>query len=414
MRILWFGNSILSDDISTSGSWLPAMARLIRDKVELTYITSSALYDEITVFNYGSVRQYILPRYKLTRTGLPEKNNIIKILNIIEEVDPDIIHIWGMESFPGLLQVNGYLKKFKVLLEVQGVRSSCAEVCYGGLTIGEIIKCIRIKEILKPSTSVIADKRIHIKNLGHEAEMLKAFNYISTQSEWTRARIAPYISNDTQVFCTERSVRREFTESNKWQVPGNDAPVVMTVSAGAYPLKGIHILIRAIGLLRNKYPNICLKIVGDFGAERGFLRKSGYMKFLQGLINTLGLINNVQFTGRLNAKQMVDEMKNSNVFVHSSFVESYCLAAAEAMAVGIPCVFSYAGALPHLADDKKSAFFYSPTDYHTCAHLIEELFVDKAKAVALSDAERDVSEQRNNPERVASIQMSIYSQIINL
>ena len=64
---------------------------------------------------------------------------------------------------------------------------------------------------------------------------------------------------------------------------------------------------------------------------------------------------------------MIGELLNCNVCVMPSFIETYCLAFAEAMMVGVPVVVSFAGAMPELAEHNKEAMFYNPLDHITCA-----------------------------------------------
>ena len=61
--------------------------------------------------------------------------------------------------------------------------------------------------------------------------------------------------------------------------------------------KGFHILLRAIGWLKPKYPNIQLRIAGHV---KGRYTQSGYTKYLESLIRDLDLVENVVFLGSLN------------------------------------------------------------------------------------------------------------------
>lgn len=412
MKILWFSNCILSNKASSSGTWLSAMADLLIDNgVELYNITAGSKTNDIENIVYRNVRQWILPKFKLIN-GIPDKLSIEQILDIVDAVAPELIHIWGLENYWSLLYTHGYLKG-KVLLEIQGVRGSCAEVCYGGLTTIELVKCIGTKEMLLPKASLFSEKLRHLRHGEIEKSVLSSFKYISTQSDWTRSRIRPYLNKNAIVFSTERSVRKEFLSSERWKNPNNESPILITVSASPSPLKGIHFLLKSVAILKREFPGIKLYIIGNFILNAPYSKQPGYYKFLKRMLRTNDIEENVIFTGPLVASEMVSLMKNADVFVQPTFVESYSLSFAEAMSIGLPAVASFAGALPCLAAHKESALFYSPMDYHLCADCIKQLFCDKDLSEKISNNAFSIARKRNNPERVVNIQLEIYNQIIN-
>lgn len=86
---------------------------------------------------------------------------------------------------------------------------------------------------------------------------------------------------------------------------------------------------------------------------------------------------------------------------------------AEGMTMGVPCVVSYAGAMPELAEHNFSALFYTPWDYVSCASQMERIIANKELAVKLSLNSINVCNERNNKEKLVANQMYIYNDIIN-
>ena len=409
MKVLWLSNCSLVDmENKGTGSWLFSMSKALCSRgIELYNITQT--YDRELVEKQGdNIKEWRLPKTKL-KNGLPPQKHINIILNIIDEIKPDIIHIWGVEFYWGLLTARGYIKG-NILLEMQGLKSSCADVFYGGMNFKEILSTLRVKEFLLFNRSLIFGKRIFKKWGKFEEEILTAHRSISVQSEWVKARIKPFISKETKLFDTGIIVRNEFFEAEPWGYRNKkDNPVIFAMSSGAIAYKGIHILIKALSLLKKQYPNISLRLAGDFQQGMRFYRKSGYIKFLERLIKKYDL--DVTFLGPLNAEELIEEMRNSDVMVQSSFVESYSLALAEAMAFGIPCVVSYAGAMPELAIDNESVLFYSPTDYFNCAYQINRLIESDKLSSELSIKAKEIASGRNKYGDVVETQMKIYSEM---
>ena len=98
--------------------------------------------------------------------------------------------------------------------------------------------------------------------------------------------------------------------------------------------------------------------------------------------------------------------------LHTSHIECYSLALAEAMAVGGPSVIAYAGAMPELAQNGVSGLFYSPCDYRQCAQQVRCIIENPHLAQRLSQAARATAQQRNNIDDVVKRQIDIYNTII--
>jgi glycosyltransferase involved in cell wall biosynthesis len=414
MRVLWFSNAVLTlEPTKATGTWLFSMSEALVDRgVELYNITQDIRTRDIKKQKVGSITQWILPTYRL-RHGLPKREYIDCICNIVNEINPDVIHIWGMESYWGLLSARGYIHG-NILLEIQGIKETCVRVFYGGLKKSELMRTIGVKEIIMPSSSLFALRKDFSKWSKIEHELLSSHNHISTHSDWVRAWISQFINKDCHIHYTQRIVRKEFLESERWEKPQNprEAPVIFTMSSGSDAYKGIHDGIRAVAILKKYYPKVQLRIAGNFGIGREFYRISGYTKFLIRLIKSLGLESNVVFLGSLDAKGILTQIHQSDAMLQTSYVESYSLAVAEAMMAGVPLVVSYAGAMPELARDKESALFYTPSDFFTCAYQLRKIFESTELSNQLSSKAREIAESRNVASKLGDLQIAIYKEVM--
>ena len=106
-------------------------------------------------------------------------------------------------------------------------------------------------------------------------------------------------------------------------------------------------------------------------------------------------------------------MQKTHVMIHSSFVESYSLALAESMVVGVPSVVAWSGAMPELAQDGKEALFYSPTDYRRCAWLVCRLVDNVELAESVSSLARKRGLERNTTSSVVEHQVECYRRVID-
>jgi glycosyltransferase involved in cell wall biosynthesis len=177
-----------------------------------------------------------------------------------------------------------------------------------------------------------------------------------------------------------------------------------------YSFKGLHILIKSIALVKELYPNIKLKMASS--EPRFGVLGSGYFNLINKLIRNLNLTENVVWTGRLSAKEIVTELQNAHVFVQPSFVESYSVAFAEAMAVGTPCVISFAGAMPELAKSGEEALFFQAGDFAICAEHIVGLIANQTEAKKISNNARLRSRNRVDNVDLKDIHRKLYTQLV--
>lgn len=98
------------------------------------------------------------------------------------------------------------------------------------------------------------------------------------------------------------------------------------------------------------------------------------MRWLNYLCRELEVIDSIEWLGPLDADQIIHELQLCAVNVVCSFVESYCLVLAEPMYFGVPCVTSFTGGTSWIAEDGKTALFFSPGDAVMCSHQIGRIF----------------------------------------
>ena len=408
MKIFWFSNCNLLQNSINTGSWLYAMSReLARNGVNLINLTEENT-ESISKSENAGIVQYVIPHFK-KKNGVPSDFILKRISNIVEMEKPDLIHIWGTENYWGLLSSRGFTKHVTIL-EIQGLKSSCSRVYSGNLSIYEQFKCIGVRELIRPSSSIFAIKRSFAKWSTIEHEILRGHKYISTQSDWVRRQISPYVDQQTEIIRTRMAIRNEFFEQ-KYSWVNNTSRTIIVISAGSIPYKGLHDVIKALALIKREFPMVKLKIIGvtDFKAKPW--RKSGYTKMLEALAKKSNLTSSIEYTGALGAEEIAVLMQKAEVMVIPSYVESYCLAMAEAMAIGLPCVATFAGALPELGDSSNT-LYYQPGDIESLAYNVICLFNDNKKDI-ISREYRNIAQKRNNIAAVYQRQYDIYCSVIN-
>lgn len=411
-KILWLCNvKFIEEKIKTTASWLQPLAELLQasGQVSIFNVTIGNV-NEIQHVNYKGIEQWIIPNFRTSGYGQIPSRKFCKALSEIEnKINPDLVHIWGTENVWASAYAQGAIKA-KTFIDIQGILSSSYYYYYGGMTFKNILQSIYLKEILMPWRTLFHKKEVFKQRGKIEIECLKKFKYISYQSEWVKNHLS-FINPTATYLPTKILLRDSFYTASPWTYKDyGNSPIIFSTASGAIPYKGIHILLRSIRLLKDIYPNIQLRVAGNMKIGNRLL--DGYSIYLKKLIKKLGIENNVILLGPIDETQIVRELQNVNVCVIPSFVETYCLAFAESMMIGVPTIASFTGAMPELGQHGKECLFYNPIDFQTCAHYMDLLIKNKELAEYLSQNGRAKRLIENKRESVLQTQLDNYMKII--
>ena len=165
------------------------------------------------------------------------------------------------------------------------------------------------------------------------------------------------------------------------------------------PVKRVSDVIRAFHLIQKKIPARLL-LIGD-GAE---------IPSAHHMVNELGISQCVEFLGSVNPVGSI--LAQLDLFLLPSEMESFGLAALEAMACGVPVISSRAGGLPELIEDNVSGLLFETGDYHGMARSAIELLKDEPRRKAMGIAARKRSVEMFPEERGIDMYEECYRRLI--
>ncbi len=154
--------------------------------------------------------------------------------------------------------------------------------------------------------------------------------------------------------------------------------------------KGIDILLEAVAILKRTRPGIELRIAG-----RG---KS--LERITALIAGLNVSDNVKLIGAVSDAERDQLLSRAAIQLMPSRFEGFGLAAAEAMAAGVPLIATSVGSLPEVVDAPRGGLLVPPGDPEALAAATEKLLDDGLSRNALSASAR-MSARRFSWEVVA-------------
>lgn len=124
--------------------------------------------------------------------------------------------------------------------------------------------------------------------------------------------------------------------------------------------------IKAISILKEKFPDIKLLLVGSYSEDR-----ENYYASLVKLVDENDLNDNVIFVGFTN--KIKEILSITNINISSSFKpETFGRANVEGMFLGVPLVATNIGATSDYVIESKTGFFFEPKDSQALAQQIEK------------------------------------------
>lgn len=164
--------------------------------------------------------------------------------------------------------------------------------------------------------------------------------------------------------------------------------------------KNLHFLLDVLNLSLRHQADLMLVIAGA-GPQEDELR--AYAR-------RLGVERSIIFTGYVPEEDKVDYYNLADVFVFPSLLEGFGMAAAEAMACGVPVVCSDTSSLPEVVGD--AGLLCSPTDAEAFSAQIVRLAKDPALRRELGEAGRKRVRETFSWERAARLTYECYRRAV--
>lgn len=416
---MWVTNSIIGDlhfylfGKPANGLWMNALLNdFISKKEHQLVIVTTGRNKEIIKVDSEQVVYYLLPGgFPIEYNHLVAKNKRYW-MQIIEKEKPDLIQVWGSEFKHGLCALQA-APQIPSVIYMQGVLAAIARYYEAGIERKEIIKHTTLLDIIKQD-SILQQKKKYYTRAVCEKEMFDISGNVIGENLWCKAHCEAISPNVKVHFCP-LSINEIFAKFD-YDV-SNVEPYTLMCNAAGYPLKGLHILLRALVLVKEKYPSVKLYVPGtplvvkkDFASQ---IRKRGYFNYIEKLIQKLDLNDNIFFIGPLTPEQMADRMSKINIFVVCSALENHSSTLKEAMMVGLPCISSNVGGVPEYVKHGENGMLYRFEEYELLAEYIRNIFDDKVLAQKIGDAAKETARKLHDSADIYNKIIGIYKNILD-
>ena len=415
MNLLWIVNLLLPDaaehlgvQAGASGTWMIDISKKLAEKEDINLAIACVHGTEYKNFECNGITYYLLPGNGKNMLFYNKAYESFWV-KINDDFKPDIVHIHGTEYSHGLSFLR-MCPDVKSVVSIQGMLTRIKDVDFAGVPLKELIRNRTLRQNLHLNGEIELHF-IHKKNAEYEREILNRVKYINGVSTWDTS-ICKSLNPQLKCFKLEYNLRDTFYTSPKWDYD-NTEPYTIFTNPGNVPLKGLHKLLLAVGLLINKYPNIKLYVPGMSNGHGKLALNSAYAKYLNKLMKELHIEDNVIFLGRLSEAEMVDRMLKAHVVVIPSAIEGASLVLREAMYLGCPSIATFRGGMADFIDDKTDGFLYDFQEHPYLAQRLDELFCNPELCKFFSRNAIEKAEYAHNRKQNIENYLNMYNIIYN-
>lgn len=386
-KILWVMSRPLSGSFgfqtnNFSGSWLDAAfaSCSVYENLEL-HIVSVGNVPKMAVECRGRHVLYLLPGGG-KKYDERDVTNIQSWLEFKKIINPDLIQIWGTECDFAKIALKTF-PDVPSIIYIQGVMDAVARGYDAGLSFKTKLKILTPFDVIHKNW-INASQNKYYQRANREREILNMATAAIVENDWCEDqihKIAP------QCICYRSNLPiKDVFWNTKWDFEQIE-PYSIFTNAGSMPLKGHHYLFKALGIVKNSYPDFKLYIPGiplKIEAIGRNFHTPGYSFLLAKLIKKYSLENNIHYVGLLSDFQMANYLSKVNLFVMPSCVENHSSSLIEALLVGTPCVTTFVGGTGNVVKDGVNAILYNSHDYASLGGSICRVFESKELAKRLS------------------------------
>lgn len=420
MKVLWITNILFPEaislinnrnDLKSSGGWMLGLANSLQKEtqIELSVATVSPFVKSLTILKGKNTTYYVIPlgkgNFKYNKEYEPYWEKIY------HTAKPDIVHIHGTEFSHGLAFMNA-CPKAKVVISIQGLTSAYYYYYYYGLKTLEIIQNTSCIELLKSRTLFHAKNIFKSRGLSIEIPMIKKAKHIIGRTEWDKSHTWAINPNARYHFCNE-ILRNEFY-TGCWKYSNCEKHTLFLSQAG-YPIKGLHMLLKAMPLILREFPDTMIKVGGNNITAANSIKQRllmpCYGRIIKKLIKKYSLEKQVVFLNPLNAEEMKNEYLKCNVFVCPSTIENSPNSLGEAQLLGVPCVASYVGGVADMIPTSECGKMYRFEEVEMLAECIIDTF--KESETFDNTTMKKIAADRHDRKKNAIAQYNIYKSIID-
>ncbi len=411
MKILWIANLPLPEmgeriGINTPmGGWLTALSNHLRkmEEIEFIYCFPQTRTKSLIQKKLDKIRFYGFYENMGALTYDKTMEKVLKDIYAVEK--PDVVHIFGSEYFHTYAAVRAGIDSDRIVISIQGIMSLIAKHYCTGISMKDrLMPCIGESGEIACLEKEKKKYEIHGQ---YEHYVFRQIKFFEGRTDFDAAYVK-LMNPSARYFKCSRILRKSFYEG-QWRIADCE-PYSIFLSQASYPVKGLHIFLRAFHMLKELIPEVKVYIGGQNICAGNM--NSPYGKYIKRIMKEYQLEERVCFLGALSEKKMWEQFLKANVFVLPSVIENSPNSLAEAMILGVPCIAADVGGVSSMMEHAKEGYIYRVDEPHMLAYYLYRLMSDRQLAETFSEHARKRALEDFDEEKNVQKVLSMYQEIV--
>lgn len=411
MRILWFEVSTPGFYVGSGavvGGWQDSLENIVKNinEIELYIVFEGKNGDKKKTLN-GVTYIPIIPKYKSLKDRLRLKydtwglyvDKLLSIaIDIVHDINPDVIHIFGSEWCWGLI---AKFVPYPVVIHMQGSIPPYQNASYPpGYNFMDYILYNGL--FINRDWAQYWNIRNNIKRAKMEETILGGCDNYMGRTDWDKGIVKLYNSNADYYYCSEALRPEIINSTQKWSYNKENKIKLITIGCTSL-LKGIDTILKTAKILKEHNVDFEWILVGKLWIK-DFLEYKEKIKFED---------VNIKLTGFLGAEALTNLLIHSTMYIHTAYIDNSPNSVCEAQYLGVPVIATYVGGIPSLIDNGRDGFLIPVNDPFTLANKIMYLSENENILKEVSSEAIKKAVKRHSTENIIHDLLTCYKSIIS-
>lgn len=313
---------------------------------------------------------------------------------IIDDFQPDIIHVWGSESYHGLISK---VTNLPVILHIQGVINPYLNAFLPPFVSWSDYRSLSMN--IKDMIGMAMTKHTWECNAYRERQIIKNVRFYLGRTTWDE-RVTYVMNPSARYFHVDEMLRDIFYKPGTRSIP-DKLLIITTISQPLY--KGFDLVMKTAKLLKcNLNLDFEWRCYGNINPR--IVEKQLKIKHTE---------VNVRLMGVASAEELREAELGASLYFHSSYIDNSPNSLCEAQILGLPIVSTNVGGISSLVEECVDGFLVPSNDPYQAAYIIQMLFNDKALNLRMGEEARKKALERHQPERVTKQILNVYDNVLS-
>ena len=324
---------------------------------------------------------------------------------IVEEFQPDVVHIFGLESpfatvlgkidTPQVVHLQGLLHPYNNAFFPINLNESTFRWPFS------------VREWIIRNGYLFAKKNIAVRAEA-ERKLFKRLTYCMGRTEWDYEVSRLFAPQSAHYQCGEvlRSVFYEKAGMASGRKEKTIARFVITSTISETVYKGLDVILKTAALLKSETSlDFEWRVVGIKGDTK-------FVRFFEHSTKIDSAAVNVKYLGTKTAEQLADNLLDSDVYVHPSYIDNSPNSVCEAQMLGLPVVACFVGGVPSLIEDHKTGYLVPANAPYELAYRVRELAAHPEECASIGKQASEMALQRHDKGLILNQLLGVYRTIL--